>query len=165
MVREKRFREDLFYRLNVIPIVVPPLRDRREDIPVLAEHFLRFFASEMGKSVTSFAPEALERLAAYRWPGNVRELENAVERAVALASTETIRVEQLAEPVLRPVEPDEVGPRLTDGFDLDAYLMTVEADLLKKALERSAGDRAMAARLLGISPRSLRYLLGKHQMA
>jgi two-component system response regulator PilR (NtrC family) len=165
LVREKRFREDLFYRLNVIPIVVPPLRDRREDIPLLAEHFLRIFAREMGKNVTSFAPAALEKLAAYRWPGNVRELENAVERAVALEATDVVRVEQLSESVTRAVEPSDEGPHLTDGFDLDAYLMSVEADLLKKALDRSAGDRAMAARLLGISPRSLRYLLGKHQMA
>jgi two-component system response regulator PilR (NtrC family) len=164
MVRERRFREDLFYRLNVIPINVPPLRDRREDIPLLAEHFLREFAREMGKGVTAFAPEALDKLMSYGWPGNVRELENVVERAVALESSPSIRVEQLPEALLDPAAGANDRPILTEGFSLDDHLSSVEAGLLRHALDRAAGDRGLAARLLGITPRSLRYLLSKHQM-
>jgi two-component system, NtrC family, response regulator PilR len=163
MVREKRFREDLFYRLNVIPINVPPLRERRDDIPLLAETFLRAFAREMDKAVTSFSPEAMERLTTYAWPGNVRELENVVERAVAIESTDTIRLEQLPESMLRPLPSAADATPLGDGFSLDQHLSTVEADMLRKALDQSRGDRALAARLLGVTPRSLRYLLSKHQ--
>jgi two-component system response regulator PilR (NtrC family) len=164
MVRERRFREDLFYRLNVIPINVPPLRDRTDDIPLLAEHFLRAFAREMGKNVNGFAPDTLDRLVAYRWPGNVRELENVVERAVALESTEVIRVEQLPESMLMPRTADADAPDLHEGFSLDAHLSCVEVGLLRRALDQAGGDRGLAARLLGITPRSLRYLLSKHQM-
>jgi two-component system response regulator PilR (NtrC family) len=163
MVRERRFREDLFYRLNVIPINVPPLRERREDIPLLAEHFLRAFGQEMGKDVTSFSPEAMERLTLYAWPGNVRELENVVERAVAIESSDTIRLEQLPESMLGPSSSEAPATPLGEGFSLDEHLSTVEADLLRRALEQSRGDRGMAARLLGVTPRSLRYLLSKHQ--
>ena len=163
MVREKRFREDLFYRLNVIPINVPPLRERREDIPLLAEHFLRAFAREMGKGVAAFSAEAMDRLTSYSWPGNVRELENVMERAVAIESSETIRLEQLPESMLNPVPASADAPPLGEGFSLDQHLSTVEADLLRRALGQAAGDRALAARLLGVTPRSLRYLLSKHQ--
>jgi two-component system response regulator PilR (NtrC family) len=162
MVKERHFREDLFYRLNVIPIVVPPLRARRDDIPLLAEHFLRRFADEMEKPCRGFAPATLERLGAYHWPGNVRELENVVERAVALESTELVQVAQLPESMSdRPVAAEQ-GPTLSEGFDLDVYLSGVEAELLRRALDEAGGDRAMAARLLGVTPRSLRYLIGKH---
>jgi two-component system, NtrC family, response regulator PilR len=164
MVRERRFREDLFYRLNVIPINVPPLRDRRDDIPLLAEHFLRAFAREMGKDVTGFAPDALDRLFAYGWPGNVRELENVVERAVALESTDLIRVEQLPDTMFGGGAGGADEPDLREGFSLDAHLSSVEVELLRRALDQAAGDRGLAARLLGITPRSLRYLLSKHQM-
>jgi two-component system response regulator PilR (NtrC family) len=163
MVREKRFREDLFYRLNVIPINVPPLRDRREDIPLLAEHFLRVFSREMGKEVAAFSAEAVERMTAYSWPGNVRELENVVERAVAIAGADTVRMEQLPESMLNPAAEAEALPALGEGFSLDQHLSSVEADLLRRALEQSAGDRTLAARLLGVTPRSLRYLMSKHQ--
>lgn len=165
MVRHGSFREDLFYRLNVIPINVPALRERREDIPLLAEHFLRAFASEMAKEVSGFAPEAMECLVAYAWPGNVRELENAVERAVALETGRVIRVEQLPETTRDRLAP--TGTRavagISEGFSLDAHLISVEADLLRRALQQAAGDRSQAARILGITPRSLRYLISKHQ--
>jgi two-component system response regulator PilR (NtrC family) len=164
MVRERRFREDLFYRLNVIPINVPPLRERQEDIPLLAEHFLRVFAREMGKDVSGFAPDAMERLASYGWPGNVRELENIVERAVALESTNVIQLAQLPESLLSPAAGTAERTSLTEGFSLDTHLSAVEADLLRRALQQAAGDRGLAARLLGITPRSLRYLMSKHQM-
>jgi two-component system response regulator PilR (NtrC family) len=164
MVRERRFREDLFYRLNVIPINVPPLRERREDIPLLAEHFLRLFAREMGKDVAGFAPAVLERLTAHGWPGNVRELENVIERAVALETTDLIRVDQLPEFMWGASPgPAAEAPSLTEGFNLDAHLSSIESELLRRALDQAAGDRGLAARLLGITPRSLRYLLSKHQ--
>ena len=162
MVKERQFREDLFYRLNVIPIVVPPLRARRDDIPLLAEHFLRRFAVEMDKQARGFAAATIERLSAYRWPGNVRELENVVERAVALESTDLVQVAQLPESMSALPSAGDPTPRLAEGFDLDAYLSSVESDLLRRALDEAAGDRALAARLLGVTPRSLRYLIGKH---
>ena len=161
LVAEKRFREDLFYRLQVIPIHAPPLRERREDIPLLADHFLRRFASQMGKRVVKVSDEAMERLKRYPWPGNVRELENVIERAVALESTEAVLPDRLPAGIRLPTPPGQ-GPSLGPGFSLDEHLRTIEAQLLAEAVERSAGDRAEAARLLGVTPRSLRYLLQKH---
>ncbi len=161
LVAEKRFREDLFYRLQVIPIHAPPLRERREDIPLLADHFLRRFASQMGKRVVKVSDEAMERLKRYPWPGNVRELENVIERAVALESTEAVLPDRLPAGIRLPTPPGQ-GPSLGPGFSLDEHLRTIEAQLLAEAIERSAGDRAEAARLLGVTPRSLRYLLQKH---
>ena len=161
LVREKRFREDLFYRLQVIPIHTPPLRDRREDIPLLAEHFLERCARQMGKGVLKISEEAMVCLLRHAWPGNVRELENVVERAVALETTAAVLPERLSEAIRRGDHPTTavvIGP----GFSLDAHLRAVEARLLGEALERAAGDRAEAARLLGVKPRALRYLLYKH---
>ena len=167
MVRERRFREDLFYRLNVIPLRIPSLRERREDIPLLAEHFLSQFSREMGKSIARISSEAMSRLQAYSWPGNVRELENVVERAVALETAATVLVERLpevlqqAKPGDRPHPPSSV---LTEGFSLDDHLLSIERELVREALNRSGGDRSLAARALGISARSLRYLLAKHRV-
>jgi DNA-binding NtrC family response regulator len=164
-VKERLFREDLFYRLNVIPIRLPALRERREDIPLLAEQFLRQFTREMGKPVTQISPEVLRALVRYAWPGNVRELENVIERAVALETTPIIRPERLPETVVSLGSDGESLPDLTSGFKLDEYLESMEQSLLRKALAHSAGDRAEACRMLGISPRSLRYLLQKHRGA
>jgi len=161
LVEQKRFREDLYYRLQVIPIHTPPLRERREDIPLLAQHFLERFAREMGKRVAKISEEAMRQLQAFDWPGNVRQLENVIERAVAFETTEAVMPERLPEAVRRPGRA-EVLPAIGDGFSLDAYLLSVEARLLAEALERGGGDRAVAARLLGVSSRSLRYLLQKH---
>jgi len=161
LVEQKRFREDLYYRLQVIPIHTPPLRERREDIPLLAQHFLERFAREMGKRVAKISEEAMRQLQAFDWPGNVRQLENVIERAVAFETTEAVMPERLPEAVRRPGRA-EVLPAIGDGFSLDAYLLSVEARLLAEALERGRGDRAVAARLLGVSSRSLRYLLQKH---
>jgi two-component system response regulator PilR (NtrC family) len=171
MVEDGRFRQDLYYRLNVIPLHLPPLRERREDVPVLAEHFRERFAREMGKDVRSISTAAMEQLTRYAWPGNVRELENAIERAIALESTPSILPERLPErvwaappaasaapPPASPAAPDELGP----GFSLDAFLNGIEARLVREALTRTTGDRAAASALLGITPRSLRYLLVKH---
>jgi two-component system response regulator PilR (NtrC family) len=161
LVKQKRFREDLFYRLQVIPIHTPPLRERREDIPLLAEHFTARFAKQMGKRVAKVSEEAMSLLQGYAWPGNVRQLENVIERAVALETTEAVLPERLPETILRPT-PEEPLPAIGDGFSLDSFLLSVEARLLNQALDRSGGDRAEAARLLGVSSRSLRYLIQKH---
>jgi two-component system response regulator PilR (NtrC family) len=164
LVRDRRFREDLYYRLNVIPILVPPLRERAEDIPLLAKHFLERFGREMGKAVTRISDEAKGLLVRYSWPGNVRELENVIERAVALETTGAVLAERLPETLLAPSGPgrDEV-PDFSQGFSLDRHLESIEAELLRRALEQAAGNRATAARLLGVTPRSLRYLIRKHE--
>jgi two-component system response regulator PilR (NtrC family) len=164
MVRDRRFREDLYYRLNVIPILVPPLRERAEDIPLLARHFLERFGREMGKAVNRISDDAMGLLVRYSWPGNVRELENVIERAVALETTGVILAERLPETVLAPQGTGRAEvPDFNQGFSLDRHLESIEADLLKRALEQAEGNRAMAARLLGVTPRSLRYLIRKHE--
>jgi two-component system response regulator PilR (NtrC family) len=159
LVKDGRFRSDLYYRLNVIPIRLPPLRERRDDIPLLAESFLRRFTQSMGKSIAGISAAAMERLVGYEWPGNVRELENVVERAVALETTAEIRPESLPESLLAEVVR---SPALDAGFSLDEHLFRIEAELLERALGESGADRVVAARLLGVSARSLRYLIGKH---
>jgi two-component system response regulator PilR (NtrC family) len=162
LVRQKRFREDLFYRLNVIPIRMPPLRERRQDIPLLAEHFLARFSEQMGKKLARISSEAMQALTEYAWPGNVRELENAIERAVALETSPAILPERLPMPLRSTGSSSGVEAMLTAGFDLEQYLFSLEGELLRRALAVSNGDRAEAASRLGIKPRSLRYLIRKH---
>jgi transcriptional regulator with PAS, ATPase and Fis domain len=163
LVQERRFREDLFYRLNVIPIQVPPLRARKEDIPLLAEHFLGRFSREMNKPVAKISSEAMARLIQYPWPGNVRELENVIERAVALETSSAILSERLPKEMFSVMPGPFSGEPLSEGFCLDDHLRAIEADLVRRALEQTDGDRARACSLLGISARSLRYLLEKHR--
>jgi two-component system response regulator PilR (NtrC family) len=166
LVKERRFLEDFFYRLNVIPLRMPSLRERAEDVPILAEHFLKRFSREMGKEIATISSEAMGRLVGYRWPGNVRELENVIERAVALETTPTILAERLPESLLATEKTVASSPPgLGDGFSLDAHLNRIEASLLRRALEQAKGDRARASQLLGVSPRSIRYLLRKHRDA
>jgi two-component system, NtrC family, response regulator PilR len=167
LVREGRFREDLFYRLNVIPIVMPPLRDRRQDIPLLANHFFERFSRDMGKRVEKISDGAMARLMQYDWPGNVRELENIIERAVALETSPAVLPERLPEPIgtlgigaaesAMPV-PVSIG----EHFRLTEHIRDLEARLLHRALLQADGDRAVAAHLLGVTGRSLRYLIGKY---
>ena len=164
LVRDRRFREDLYYRLNVIPIRVPPLRERSDDIPLLARHFLERFGQEMGKPALQVSDAAMGLLARHSWPGNVRELENVIERAVALETTGAIQPERLPETVFAAGAAREVPPDFSQGFSLDRHLEAIEADLLRRALERSDGNRGAAARLLGVTPRSLRYLIRKHDV-
>jgi two-component system response regulator PilR (NtrC family) len=156
------FRTDLYYRLNVIEVRLPPLRQRREDIPLLAEFFLRRFGDEHRRPDVRLAPEALRQLEAYDFPGNVRELENIIERAVTLSASTLIGAEDL--PGLRPSRP-VVEPTVTvlpaDGVDLDRLLADFERTWVVRALDQTGGHRKKAAALLGISFRSLRYRLEK----
>ena len=158
------FRQDLYYRLNVIRVALPPLRERREDIALLADGFIRRFASEMGKDVGGFTADALRALERHAFPGNVRELENIVERAVALAGARAIGLGDLPEEVSGMA--GAPAPALISlpksGIDLDDVLAEAERRLLLEALERAGGVRKAAAKLLGISFRSLRYRLSKH---
>ena len=161
------FREDLFYRLNVIHIDVPPLRARQEDLPALAQHFLEKFSKEMGKSIQKLSSYALSMLARYDFPGNVRELENMIERSVSTATTNIILPDSLALSTYKRTRKtaDEAKPLPVDiaapDFDLDAVLAEVEQGYLLKALEMSSGVKQKAAELLGISFRSFRYRLEK----
>ncbi|MBV8758344.1 MAG: sigma-54-dependent Fis family transcriptional regulator, partial [Deltaproteobacteria bacterium] len=154
------FRADLYYRLNVIEVRLPPLRQRREDIPLLVEHFLKRFGAEHGRAV-SLSHEAMRKLERYDFPGNVRELENILERAVALSSSTMIGASDLPdERSQKPAAelPAELPP---EGVDLDRIMSDYERDWVLRALEQAGGVRKRAATLLGISFRSLRYRLEK----
>lgn len=161
-----RFRQDLYYRINVIRLELPPLRARREDVVALAESFLARFAAEHGKDVRGFTPDAMRALTAYDYPGNVRELENLIERAVTLAGSSRIGLGDLPE-ALSGLS-GAPSPRLVElpeeGCNLDEVLSEVERRLLLQALERSGGVRTQAAKLLGITFRSLRYRLEKQSL-
>jgi two-component system response regulator PilR (NtrC family) len=155
------FRADLYYRLNVIEIRLPPLRQRREDLPLLIDHFVERFCLDQSKPVATLTPAALKRLDEYDFPGNVRELENLMERAVALSTGPIIDVDVL--PSLRGRTPTADPPTEfpEEGVDLDRLLSDYERSLVQKALDRAGGVRKRAAALLGVSFRSLRYRLAK----
>jgi two-component system response regulator PilR (NtrC family) len=156
------FRQDLYYRLNVIEVRLPPLRQRREDVPLLVDHFLHRFAKDQQKVLTGLSPAAMKRLDDYDFPGNVRELENILERAVALSAGPIIDVDDL--PPLRTSAPKAApltGDLPDDGVDLDRLVADYERAWVQKALDRSGGVRKKAAHLLGITFRSMRYRLEK----
>jgi len=160
-VAEGRFREDVYYRLNVIQLTLPPLRERKEDIPLLAQHFIRRFAVELGKEVEGMDAEAFDQLDAYGFPGNVRELENLIERAVALARGPVIGPDLLP-PTVKSAPAQAATPRISqEGVDLESLVADYERSLLEEALVQSGGVKKQAARLLGISFRSFRYRLEK----
>ncbi len=167
-VAENRFREDLFYRINVIPIRLPPLRERREDIPLLAEHFLAKYAEQMQKPVTGISRPAMELLMQHDWPGNIRELENVLERAVALEATPTVLDESLPPSIRGGGPARSAGPTSTDlpdgGFDLEAHVKEIERGYLAQALEQAGGVQVKAAELLGMSFRSFRYYVKKYNL-
>jgi two-component system response regulator PilR (NtrC family) len=169
LVEEGQFREDLFYRLNVIRIDVPPLRERRQDIPLLAGHFLAQYAQRQGKHVTGFSPEAMEYMAGQDWPGNVRELENTVQRAVTLTTEPIVTQETIASnrprgPAASRSEAPGTGEgevALGEGFDLEKALEQVERRYVQRALDEADGNMTRAADLLGISFRQIRYKIKK----
>ncbi len=163
-----RFREDLFYRLNVIEIRMPPLRERKEDLRILVQHFLEKFSREMGKDITKISSYAIELLKKYDFPGNIRELENLLERSVALSNTNIILPDSLALSVhKRRWTEDKAEQQMFDldkvihGVSLDEVMNDVESAFIQKALEVSDGKKNKAAKLLGINLRSLRYRLSK----
>jgi DNA-binding NtrC family response regulator len=155
------FREDLYYRLNVVPIDLPPLREHKEDIPELAEHFIARFAGEAGKDVPGITPAALRKLLDFHWPGNVRELENILERAVILSSGAEIDVADIHLDTAPREAPAAGVGFLPEGMTLDAW----EDELIREALKRANGNKSQAARLLGLSRNALRYRLGKMGVA
>ncbi len=161
-VREGRFREDLYYRISVIPIELPSLRQRREDIPLLAMHFLRRFAGEMGKRVQGFAAESMQRLEGYEWPGNVRQLENVVERAVALSSGDEVVAPPLQERSLTQERAEMNGLPALPPQGLELLIQEVEKRYLAAALQEAKGVRTKAAELLKMSYRSFRHYAKKH---
>jgi two-component system, NtrC family, response regulator PilR len=162
-VADGALRGDLFYRLNVIPIHLPPLRERPEDIALLVGHFMQTVGKQVGRTVRGVSPDALAALERYHWPGNIRELENTIERALVLGSGDTVEVSALPVTVLRPH--DRPAPALempTPGFALEATLDDLEYRYIQLALERTGGVQTAAAELLGISFRQFRYKLQKH---
>ncbi len=171
MVAAGEFREDLYYRINVIPVRLPALRERGQDIPLLAEHFVAKFAAQMKKDISGISGGALACMKGYPWPGNVRELENAMERAVALERTPAILAESLPESVreaaaaspasLAAVSSEDL---LEAGFDLEQHVQGIEKEYIAEALRRANGVKKNAAELLGLSFRQFRYLLKKYDV-
>ncbi len=152
-VAGKRFREDLYYRLNVFPITLPPLRERIDAIPVIVEYFLHRFSRQIGKKITGVDAEAMDHLQRYGWPGNIRELQNVMERAVILAQ-DMVRCGNLPDEVLRTTDPARHGGK--------EILKSVEREMILKALQQQGGNRRLAAEELGISRRTLQYKLKEH---
>jgi len=172
-VAENEFREDLYYRLSVIPITVPPLRDRREDVPLLVNHFVKKYAGGAGRNIARVEPESLSALAQYHWPGNVRQLENTIERAIALETGDQLTVELPAErPRARAAAAGAgaesisvtAGAVLPEGMDMEKYVADIERSLLKSALQQANGVQTRAADVLKISYRSFRHLMKKYDL-
>jgi two-component system response regulator PilR (NtrC family) len=164
-VKEKRFREDLFYRLNVIQIKLPNLRERREDIPVLAAHFLKRYSEELNKNISRISPEALHLLLNYEYPGNVRELQNIIERAVALGTDQELTATNLRSYLDEQIHTKKGVIDLeipNEGIDLEKVVEDLERTLLVKALDKTMGIKKKAAELLHINFRSMRYRLEKY---
>jgi DNA-binding NtrC family response regulator len=158
------FREDLYYRLNVVPINIPPLREHKEDIPALVNHFIRFYAPQAGKTIRGITPEAVKLLMDFHWPGNVRELQNIIERAIALSAGDTIEAADIRFD-MSASRPAAAGAGAEDsrvpfppaGMSLDQF----EDEIIREALHRANGNKSQAARLLGLSRNALRYRLSK----
>ncbi|AJF05546.1 sigma-54-dependent transcriptional regulator [Geoalkalibacter subterraneus] len=166
MTETGAFREDLFYRLNVVVLEIPPLRRRREDIPLLALHFLRRSAREMDRPVRDLAPETIQRLQQYSWPGNVRELQNVMERSVLFSTTAVLNPADLPAPVGDVAQNVSPGASNIPEFDapLPELMDRMEKELIRKALRQTGGVQAQAAELLGISRSNLQYKLKKHHL-
>ena len=171
MIEEKTFREDLYYRISVIPIEVPSLRQRQEDIPLLANHFLKRYAPAASKNILRIADESIEALLAYDWPGNVRQLENTIERGVAMEGSEVLRVNEPGERSKARAAAAAMGGGVSEsgsvpaeGIDMEAYVADLERSLLQSALRQSGGVQTRAAEMLKLSYRSFRHLAKKYSL-
>jgi two-component system response regulator PilR (NtrC family) len=171
MVEEKTFREDLYYRISVIPIEVPALRAHQEDIPLLANHFLKKYAPAAGKNILRIADDSVETLLAYDWPGNVRQLENTVERGVAMEGSEVLHVSAPEERSKARAAAASMGGLPADGngvpaegIDMEAYVADLERSMLQSALRQSGGVQTRAAEMLKLSYRSFRHLAKKYSL-
>ncbi|MFQ5353935.1 MAG: sigma-54-dependent transcriptional regulator [Thermodesulfobacteriota bacterium] len=166
-VRAGRFREDLFYRLNVIHIELPPLRERREDIPLLAEHFLGKYSAAHNKTVKAVSRDAMEKLMGFHYPGNIRELENIIERAVAFSSSDTLLTDSLPSTLLNESLSDSFAYDLEvpdKGLDIEKTVEDIEKEIITNALKKAGGVKKKAAELLGLSFRSIRYKISKYEI-
>ena len=162
LVRKGRFREDLYYRINVVPILVPPLRERRGDLPLLVDHFLRTYCASSKKALKSVQPDVMEIMEDYPWPGNVRELENIVQRLVVMNDSSVVTAEQLPQPLLYSSTASQEAILIPEeGVDFDAEMERIEIAYLNAALKRTGGRKAAAAELLRIDPQRMKYLCRK----
>ena len=162
-IKEGSFREDLYYRLNVLSLEMPPLRERKEDIPLLVNHFLQKYCQKLGRGMKRVAPEVYNIFESYPWPGNIRELENVIERVVAIEERETITTSCLPKELLQP-ERREIDLEIKPGFKLNETIEAITRDYVQKALEMSRGKLKEAAELLGVNYRSIRYLVDKFDL-
>jgi two-component system response regulator AtoC len=160
-VRDNKFRDDLFYRLNVLPIKIPPLRERKEDVPLLVDHFINKYSRELGKPIDEITQEALNCLLNYNWKGNVRELENVIERAIVLTESKQIQQENLPVEIQNPREESRIS-LLNDELSIKKASRYLEIDLIKKALLKTKGNHTHAAKLLEISHRALLYKIKEY---
>ncbi len=162
-VQDRRFREDLYYRLNVLPIHLPPLRDRTDDVPLLVEHFVKRSSDRLGKVVTNVTPEAMKLMMTYQWPGNVRELENTMERACVFADDDTVTADVLPEAIAESA--DRVRLTLASGeLSIKKTTRIIEEELITRALTQTGGNRTAAAKLLEISHRALLYKIKEYEI-
>jgi two-component system response regulator PilR (NtrC family) len=165
MVEEGRFREDLYYRINVVPIMVPPLRERKSDLPLLVDHFLRIYCRENRKPLKQVESEVLAVMEDYDWPGNVRELENVVQRLVLMNDSPVITVKDLPQQLLVASNASQEAILIPEeGVDFDAEMERIELAYLKAALNRSGGKKSAAAALLGIDSQRMKYLCRKRNL-
>ena len=165
LVKQGRFREDLYYRINVVPIFIPPLRDREGDLPLLVDHFLRIYCTANNRPLKQLEPEALEIMEDYSWPGNVRELENVIQRLIIMGTSPVIRPEHLPQPMLYSSAASQEAILIPEeGVDFDAEMDRIELAYLKAALNRTKGRKTAAAALLRIDPQRMKYLCRKRKL-
>ncbi len=163
-ISEGKFREDLFYRLNVISFEMPPLRERKEDVPLFVNHFLKKYSMEIGKSMKRITPDVMKLFESYPWPGNIRELENVIERTVAIEDRETITLDSLPDELLTARKREETDLLFQKNFCLTSFLDEAAQSYIKQARLLSGGNLKKTASLLGISYRNLRYLIDKYKL-
>ena len=163
-IQEGKFREELFYRLNVISFEMPPLRKRIEDIPILVSHFLQKYCDKLGKPMKRLTPEVIGLFEVYSWPGNIRELENVIERIVAIEDRETITAGCLPREITSPQIKEETPLFLQPGFSLTTHIDDLTKKYINQALLTTSGNLRQAVPLLGVSYRTLRYLIDKYEI-